>query len=253
MRKNHTDITIILDASGSMQEMEGDVIQQINNLIKKNRDVDGTATVSVYQFNTDISPIFENRDVREAEVLKGSYSPFGSTALYRSVCRVFDSLGEKYRKMTEGDKPEKVCVVIITDGEENASGPSYPLSMLESKIKDQRETWKWNIAFVGTNEAGLKEVQNFAQSGGIMNIIDTGKLKRYGNDSKSMLFAAMEHTSYGIVGCRSMASGLSMNAYADAAEAMDKAKQAVPFIKDEVKSAKMTFKEKCSKTVKTTV
>lgn len=151
MNNNLTDITIVIDRSGSMQTIKNDTIGGFNTFLKDQQETPGQATFSLHQFDDLFETVIDARPIAEVKPLDSkTYVPRGSTALLDAVGRSINSTGERLAKMEEKDRPGKVVFVIITDGEENAS-KEFTLSKVKSMIKLQQETYKWQFVFLGAN------------------------------------------------------------------------------------------------------
>lgn len=151
MKDSHTDITIVIDRSGSMSSIKDDTIGGFNTFLKDQQESPGTATFSLHQFDDLFETVVDARPISEVKPLSDkTYTPRGSTALLDAVGRAISSTGIRLHKMDEVDRPGKVVFVIITDGAENASR-EYSLSKVKEMIKLQQETYKWQFVFLGAN------------------------------------------------------------------------------------------------------
>lgn len=162
MKKNYSDITIVLDRSGSMASCRDDVIGGFNTFIEEQKKTEGEATISLYQFDDKYEAVYENRSIGNAEKLtKKKFVPRGSTALFDAVGKTIASLGERYENMKEEVRPEKVFFVIITDGEENAS-VEYTFARVGEMIERQQTKYAWQFVFIGSE---LKAVDTAVSMG----------------------------------------------------------------------------------------
>lgn len=98
--KDYTDITIILDKSGSMQNLVSDTIGGFNGFLQQQKELPGKARISLVQFNEYPIFNFTALDLKEAQPLTtSSYMPNGGTALLDAVGRVIDETGRRFRDM----------------------------------------------------------------------------------------------------------------------------------------------------------
>jgi uncharacterized protein YegL len=158
MKKNSTLIVKILDRSGSMSTIQNDMIGGFNTFIAQQKKIPGECKVSLYQFDYNYSfsnvveVIYENRPLQSVpELTTETFVPRGSTPLYDAVAFVIKSVGEQLAALSEEDRPEKVLVVIITDGEENASREWKP-EQVKQMIEHQQNTYKWEFVYLGANQ-----------------------------------------------------------------------------------------------------
>jgi hypothetical protein len=56
--------------------------------------------------------------------------------------------------MPEAERPGKVIIAILTDGEENSSR-TFTWTQISDKIRHQREVYKWEFLFLGANQDAI--------------------------------------------------------------------------------------------------
>ena len=126
---NSIDLVVILDKSGSMYSMVDDTIGGFNSYLDEQRKKDIPVKVSMGMFNQKLEEKYSRVDLKDVKNLTNEdYAPQGMTALFDAVGNTLSAL-----KMDEGVNAEgnKVLVVIITDGMENASS-----EWTKSAVKD---------------------------------------------------------------------------------------------------------------------
>lgn len=147
--KEHTSIAVILDRSGSMEFVAQDTIGGFNTFLRQQQDAPDDADISLYQFDYEYTPVYESVPVKEAPLLTNkTYVPRGSTALYDAVGRTVNALGSRFSSLPENERPNKVMVIIMTDGHENASR-EFTHSQIESMIKKQQDVYSWEFVYIG--------------------------------------------------------------------------------------------------------
>lgn len=143
-----THITIVLDRSGSMSRIAGDMMGGLTKFLDDQRKAPGKCFVSLVQFDDTVEKVFTNVPI--ANVGRILLSPRGSTALYDGIIA-----GMEVAKSITADKQ---VFVVITDGEENASREHrlhhVVAAMEEAKTKD------WAAMFLGANFDALKAAKN---------------------------------------------------------------------------------------------
>lgn len=139
-----------------MSSARKDVIGGINAFLDEQSKDEKPVNITLVQFDDKYQVDYKNINVKLADRLNTkTYVPRGSTALYDAIGRSVNDLGAQLSKMNEEDRPQRVVVVIYTDGEENASR-EYTLEQVKSMITHQQDVYNWQILFLG---AGLdKEV-----------------------------------------------------------------------------------------------
>jgi hypothetical protein len=150
--KNKTDITIILDRSGSMESVKADTIGGFNNFLSEQQKVDGAASLSLVQFDDQYEVVYEDKDIRSAARLtERTFQPRGSTALFDAVGRTINAVGQRLAALPEAERPDSVLLVIMTDGFENASR-EFTAAQVGEMINHQRGVYKWEFMFIGANQ-----------------------------------------------------------------------------------------------------
>jgi len=153
-----TDITIILDRSGSMGGATDKTIKAFNNYILEQRQMESKAMVSLHQFNTGYETTYKNIGLNKAiELTRENYIPGGGTALLDAIGKTISEKKQFYKQLSKSKIPEQTLLLIITDGEENSS-VEYNLSTIRKIIGEQKKKG-WQFAFIGAeidafNEAG---------------------------------------------------------------------------------------------------
>lgn len=151
MKQNYSDITVVLDRSGSMGSLTEEVIGSFNNFLDEQKKVEGEATFTLIQFDDQYEVNFDAIDLQNTSHLDANtYVPRGMTALFDAVGKAIISTGKRLSDMEEADRPEKVIFLIQTDGEENAS-KEFSLKKVKSMIREQQEVYSWEFVFLGAN------------------------------------------------------------------------------------------------------
>lgn len=153
--KDCTDITIILDKSGSMASVATDTIGGFNTFLQAQRACKATIRLSLIQFNEVYRVDYINEDIKEAKELTDyTYRPEGYTALYDAIGRTIDSIGHRLNLLPEHLRPNKVVVVVMTDGFENYSR-EFSGKKISSMIAHQKEKYNWEFVFMGANQDAI--------------------------------------------------------------------------------------------------
>lgn len=152
MNSQLTDITILLDRSGSMSVIREATIGGINTFITDQRAAPGEARLSLVQFDDRYEVNYIGHDIKTAPLLTpAAFVPRGSTALYDAFGRLIEETGARLRAMSERDRPGKVLFVVMTDGQENASR-RYTAEQVRSMVRLQTDTYSWEFVYLGANQ-----------------------------------------------------------------------------------------------------
>ena len=148
MRSDLTDITLVVDRSGSMLEIrsdaEGGVIAFIENQAKE----PGEALLTLVQFDTEYEFLCKGVPIAQAPEFK--LVPRGGTALLDAIGRAMIETGQRLEAMAEQDRPGLVIFVVMTDGQENSSKEF-------SKAKIKEMTQLQQDSFSEAQEMGIAD------------------------------------------------------------------------------------------------
>jgi hypothetical protein len=149
MRDDLTDVTIVLDRSGSMMSVVSDTVGGFKTFVDEQKKASGEVRISLVQFDDVYERVFENKLLSDVPTL--DFKPRNWTALYDAIGKTINDVGARLATMQEDDRPGKVLIIIITDGQENAS-KDFNGARIAEMIKHQRERYKWEFVFIGANQ-----------------------------------------------------------------------------------------------------
>ena len=158
MRSDLTDITLVVDRSGSMEQVREDAEGGVNSFIAQQAKEPGEALLTLVQFDTEYE--FLHKGVPISQVPKYELVPRGMTALLDAVGRAINETGERLAKMDEQDRPGLVVFVVMTDGLENSS-KEFSKATIKEMIERQQQQYSWHFTFLGANQDA------FAEAGGM--------------------------------------------------------------------------------------
>ena len=188
--KQYTDITILLDRSGSMQSIKGAMEEAFDSFIKTHRKVKSTK-ISLIEFNSANPQRIVYQAVPVGSVEKLRLRPDGGTPLLDATCVAIDNLGSRLAEMDEKDRPDQVLFVIITDGQENDS-KRFKRQDVFNRITKQRSDYKWQFVYLGANQDTFAEAASF----GIPQNWALNYLHTYGGASAASNALAEQTLSY---------------------------------------------------------
>lgn len=153
-----TEIIIVLDRSGSMASIMTDTIGGYNTLINKQKTELGKAIVTTALFDNEYTLLYNGVDIEKVQTLdEGVYIPRGSTSLYDAVGRTIMDVSARISRTEEDERPGKVIMAIITDGQENTSKEFKGEQV--AKLVEEKRTADWQILFIGADESSLKDAE----------------------------------------------------------------------------------------------
>lgn len=175
MKKNLTELVMILDRSGSMAGLESDTIGGFNAMIEKQRAEEGEAYVSTVLFSSESRVIHDRADIKTVRPLtRADYFVGGSTALLDAVGDAIHHIGNVHKYARAEDVPEHTLFVITTDGMENASR-RWRAEEVKRLIQRQKEKYGWEFLFLGANIDAVETAAGFG--------IDADRAANYHADS----------------------------------------------------------------------
>ena len=154
MRTNLTDITMVIDRSGSMESIRTDAEGGINTFIDSQKTEPGEALLTLVQFDTEYE--FVHKGAAIGSVPKFKLVPRGSTALLDAVGRAINETGARLAAMEESQRPGLVVFVIVTDGAENSS-KEFTREKIREMIEHQQSVYKWQFTFLAANQDAFAE------------------------------------------------------------------------------------------------
>ena len=151
MKKNLTELVMILDRSGSMGGLESDTIGGYNSMLKKQRETAGEVLVSTVLFDDRSEVLYDRIPLRKMpQMTEEDYYVRGCTALLDAVGGAIHHIGNVHKYAREEERPEKTIFVITTDGMENASR-MYTYDCVKKMIERQKKKYGWEFLFLGAN------------------------------------------------------------------------------------------------------
>jgi hypothetical protein len=147
MKQGLTEIVLVCDRSGSMQTIWSDAVGGMKSFIEEQKKVPGEANLTLVMFDeAPFDTVYNRTPIKEVDIkCIDAYSPRGQTALLKAVSDTVDSLGSKIADEKEENRPERVIMVVQTDGQENASNAGWvadqPLQTPDWKPKHPWKEW----------------------------------------------------------------------------------------------------------------
>lgn len=164
MKKNLTELVMILDRSGSMGGLESDTIGGYNSMLKKQGETEGEVLVSTVLFDDRSEVLFDRVPLEELpQMTDKEYYVRGCTALLDAVGGAIRHIGNVHKYAREEDRPEKTIFVITTDGLENASR-EYSYERVKRMVERQKEKYGWEFLFLGANIDAIETAGKFGIS-----------------------------------------------------------------------------------------
>jgi hypothetical protein len=153
MRNDYTHLSVILDRTGSMETIRDDTIGGFNAFLNEQKDAPGYATLTLVQFDSqDPYEVLHRFAAVTAvpELTRATFVPRASTPLLDAIGRGINDLEQSLLQMPEAVRPARVVMVIITDGQENASR-EFRKEQIARMIKEKQEKLDWQFVFLSAD------------------------------------------------------------------------------------------------------
>ena len=155
MKNGYTDITLLLDRSGSMHSLWSDVEGGLNKFVEDNRNIPGEVKFTLLVFDEnyglDLKTVINAQDIRSFEKISlKEFGPRGGTPLYDAMGTTINRLGNRLAALPESERPKKVLFVTYTDGMENASREFK--NGVKHMVEHQTNKYSWEFVYLGTNQ-----------------------------------------------------------------------------------------------------
>ncbi len=151
-------VALLVDESGSMTPLHGAVIAGVNEFIGEMKvdpspDTRTLASLALFDAHGGEPPVrvrFSDLPLEKVRPIGPSeYTPRGATPLNDAVRKTIKALERAARPRKKGGKPDRVMIVVLTDGLENASETS---SAELQKLILAKEAEGWEFLYLGANQ-----------------------------------------------------------------------------------------------------
>jgi hypothetical protein len=156
MRNDLTDLTVVMDRSGSMEAIRSDAQGGLNTFIENQKELPGECLFTLVQFDTEYEFVFQGTPIKR--VGKVELVPRGATALLDAVGRAINEAGKRLKDTPEDQRPGLVVFVILTDGQENSS-KEFTKAKIKEMVEHQRDKYKWQFTYLGANVDAFDEAR----------------------------------------------------------------------------------------------
>lgn len=157
MKTGFTFLLAITDRSGSMSEILNDMEKGFNYFVREQKEVPGECSFRHIQFDWHFPEGYELvYDGPIAAAPNWVLIPRAGTALWDAMGQAITELGQTLANMAEDERPEKIIVVIVTDGLENSS-THWTAPKVAALVKQQTEEFNWQFLYLGANQDAINE------------------------------------------------------------------------------------------------
>jgi len=167
---------VVVDRSGSMASMRSELVEGLNVFMEEQRKV-GPAKVTVIEFDNVVDSVLDSVDLAQVPKFGDEhFQPRGGTALLDGIGSMIETMESRVPSgKLEGSAAP--VIVILTDGQENASQ-----KFSREKIFDtisQKKAFGWKITFMGANQDAIAVGQSLGvEMGSCVTYAATGEKQR---------------------------------------------------------------------------
>lgn len=150
-----TRIGFLLDETGSMSVIRDQTVDGTKEYLKKLKSGKGIRLTMMW-FNSDVPRrmVYDNAKVKDLDMsVLDKYDPASTTPLYDALGGIIKYMEKRVKKK------DKVLVVVMTDGLENAS-IEYTQKQIFEMVKEKKKEG-WEFAFLGA------DIDSFAVGGSV--------------------------------------------------------------------------------------
>jgi hypothetical protein len=164
---------ILLDRSGSMSSLWDEALSSINSYVKKLADDKVDTGVTLATFDGDGGVL--KFDIIRDRIIPSTWNPVSSTdATPRSMTPLSDATG-KIVSLAEAGNYDKVAIIIMTDGHENAS---KELTVEQAKAAlDRCRAKNWQVIFLGANFDNAQQASAYGNAAFATTSVAKGNLR----------------------------------------------------------------------------
>lgn len=160
-----TLIVCLLDRSGSMSGVIGSAIEKFNEFLNSQQVLPDKTDMTIALFDDQYELLYENVNIKKVSpITKDQWYPRGMTRLNDAIGKTITTVKNDIQKLSKKDRPDKVLVVITTDGFENDS-KEYTLDGVKKLIKGC-ENDEWTFLYLAANQDAFQVGTSYGISAG---------------------------------------------------------------------------------------
>lgn len=159
-------VTFVLDRSGSMETIRGDVLGGFNGFVDDQKAQAGECLLTLHQFDSGgFDTLHSARPIGEIpHAGPNDFRPRGMTPLFDAIGRaITEAQVRSEQRKGAGEAAEQQIVVILTDGQENSSR-EYTREQVFNLIR-AKEAEGWIFTYLGANQDSYAVAHSLGFSG----------------------------------------------------------------------------------------
>ena len=162
--KDVTEIICIIDRSGSMESIRSDAIGGFNRFLADQQEPKDPARLTMVLFDDQYEVVHNGTDIHTIPPLTTkTFVPRGMTALLDAVGRTLNTVSARLAEIPVQERPEKIIVAILTDGQENASR-EFSLPVIREMISHYTTDLKWDFIYLAATQDAFLDAEKIGIS-----------------------------------------------------------------------------------------
>lgn len=145
------EIICVLDVSASMQSVAPEAVGGFNQFLDEQQKV-GEANITVVFFDNVWTLHYQGR-LSKCQPLE-YWRHGGMTALHDAIGKTINHVKERFAN----EKPEKVIMAILTDGDENCSH-QFSRHQIANLLKEHQDKYGWDVIYLASNQDAWEKAQ----------------------------------------------------------------------------------------------
>jgi hypothetical protein len=148
-----------------MDSIRNDTIEGINTFITEQKKDPENTRFTYVQFDNHYEVVHDNIAMPEVPLVDNkTFVPRGMTALLDAIGKTITRASTYIEAQPVQDRPEKVVLVIVTDGHENAS-QQFNKAQVRELVTSKQNIDDWQIIYLGANQNAILQAAQYGIRG----------------------------------------------------------------------------------------
>jgi len=149
---DYTALLLIVDRSGSMGSIRDDMVGGLETLLANQAQQPGRLTVDIVAFDDRVE---HQATFADPATVRVELEPRGMTALLDALGESLEGFRSALNAMPEHARPDTVQVVVVTDGQENAS-KTWTLPRVNRLVTELTAELGWDFVYLGAGQDAIE-------------------------------------------------------------------------------------------------
>jgi len=149
---DYTALLLIVDRSGSMGSIRDDMVGGLETLLANQAQQPGRLTVDIVAFDDRVE---HQATFADPATVRVELEPRGMTALLDALGESLEGFRSALNAMPEHARPDTVQVVVVTDGQENAS-KTWTLPRVNRLVTELTAELGWDFVYLGASQDAIE-------------------------------------------------------------------------------------------------